>query len=89
MQQDVVLLPGKVSEEEPQLQGLPPPGPQGLEGYDEEGPTGREKLQSSRTDKCTRCNVSEERVSVPVLPGEGWREMLPSCSRIKDLAGLR
>lgn len=89
MQQDVVLFSGQVSEEKPRLESIPPPGPQGMEGDNEEGISGRKELQSSRTAERTRGSVFKEWVSVPVLPGENWREMLQSRSRIKGLTWLR
>lgn len=89
VRQDVVLFSGTVSEEEPRLESIPPPGPQGMEGDNEEGISGRKELQSSWTVERTRRSVFKEWVSVQVLPGENWGEMLRSRSRIKDLTWLR
>ena len=68
LQSDLVLLSGKMSEEEAELGSLPPPGPWRVEGGVREETGGREELRGDRTDGNARGDVHEVWVSVPVLP---------------------
>lgn len=61
-----------MSKEGPKIEGVPPPGPQRVEGGGREETRRRKELQSFRTHESTRCCVFKDSVSVPVLPGEGW-----------------
>lgn len=61
-----------MSKEGPKFEGLPPPGPQSVEGGGREETRWRKELQSFRTLQSAGCCVFKDSVSLPVLPGEDW-----------------
>lgn len=73
-----------MSEEEPELKGLPPPRPFCVEGGVWEEAKRVEELQSFRTGEGARGNVHEVWVSVQVLPRVEWGALLQIISGVTD-----
>ena len=84
MQSDLVFLKGKMREEEPNIEDLPPPWPWCVEGGDWEETSRGTTLQGARADEDKWRNTHEVSVSVQVLLRVVWGELLQAEKGIKD-----